>query len=83
MWTKETAPLKLHDAYMLDPYPQVDGSDTHERLEQLLHRQENMLRMMNLNLARSAELQRVTNRSLNILIGLLAFVVFVIMVSLG
>ena len=69
MWHKQTSPLKLHDAYVLDPYPEYGGSDIQERMEQLLRRQENMLREMNLNLARSAEIQRTTQRLLAMLLG--------------
>jgi hypothetical protein len=69
IWDKETSPLNLHDAFCVNPYPPVDGNEPQERIEQLLTRQEVMLRQMNLNLARLNELQDKTNNVANYILG--------------
>ena len=70
IWDKETSPLNLHDAFCVNPYPTVDGNEPQERIEQLLARQEVMLRQMNLNLARLNELQDKTNNVANYILGI-------------
>ena len=77
LWDKANSPLNMHDNFCVNMYPPVNGTDPVERAEQLLQRQEVILRQMNLNLALLNELQNNTNKVINILLGLAVVAVMI------